>query len=92
MADFNDGDWIEGAVRWWWKYVIPNPASFWQAVLSQISLEPVPQPWLQRVTGGVMEGVAMLHAASRADAASAGRLKAEARDRIQQALGEVERA
>ncbi len=66
MADFSAGDWVEGAAKWWWKYVLPNQASFWQVVLSSIkSLEPVPNPWLQQVTGGVLEGVAMLHAAAR---------------------------
>ncbi len=93
MADFSDGDWVEGAAKWWWKYVFPSPASFWQAVLSSIRrVEPDPAPWLQHVTGGVLEGVAMLHAAGRADEASATRLKSEAIERINQALGAVRQA
>ncbi|HEY2476570.1 MAG TPA: hypothetical protein VGI19_17450 [Candidatus Cybelea sp.] len=91
MTDFNDGDWVEGAAKWWWKYVLPNPASFWQAVLANISVERVSQG-LQQVTGGVLEGVAMLHAAARADEASARRLNAEAIEKINQALGGARRA
>ena len=90
MAQLNEGDWVEGAPQWWWKYVIPNPASFWQAVLSIVAMEPDPHPWLQRVTGGVLEGVAMLHAASRVDEATAGRLKSEASEKIRQSLEAVE--
>lgn len=93
MTDFSDGDWVEGAARWWWKYVLPSPAWFWQAVLSSVrSVEPVPQPWLQQVTGEVLEGVAMLHAATRADETSARRLKTEAIEKVNQALRAVRQA
>jgi hypothetical protein len=29
----SDGDWIEGKVEWWWKYVIPAESQFWAAIL-----------------------------------------------------------
>ena len=87
MAELNDGDWVEGAPKWWWKYVFPNPERFW---LQIISLEPEPAPWLQRVTGEVLEGLAMLHAASRAtEDATVARLKSEAVSKISQAVAAV---
>src|SRR5215469_9207492 len=59
----NDGNWVEGAPRWW-KYVFPTPEDLRLTVLT--GHEPVKQPWLQSVTGEV-EGLAMLHSATRAD-------------------------
>jgi hypothetical protein len=55
MAEVNEGDWVEGAPKWWWKYVFPTPETLWLAVLNRV--EPGPIPWLQRVTGEVLNRV-----------------------------------
>ena len=87
MAEVNEGDWVEGAPKWWWKYVFPIPETLWLAVLTRV--EPVPNPWLQKVTGEVLEGLAMLHAAARADQATSLKLKNEAAAKISQAIGGI---
>jgi hypothetical protein len=90
MADANDGDWGEGVPIWFSKYVFPNRETFWLAVLER--LEPVPLPWLQKVNGEVLEGLVMLHAAARADQATAERLKSEAVAKINQSVGGIGQA
>ncbi len=78
----SDGDWVEGEVKWWWKYVFPRREQFWLNILVQ-RLDPQPDPWLQAVTGEILEGVAMLHAAARiGDEAIKSRLKNEAANKI----------
>jgi hypothetical protein len=67
----SDGDWIEGKVRPWWKYVIPAETQFWTAILNQrasMKAGPQPDPW-RRAQSLSLEAVAMLQAvASIADA------------------------
>ena len=43
-----DGDWVEGEPKWWWKYVFPAKAQFWQ-VLAGMKAEPHPEPMLDAV-------------------------------------------
>ena len=86
----NDGDWIEGVPKWWWKYVFPTPETFWLTVFR--GQDPVPQPWLQRVTGELLEGVVMLHAAAHADQAASERLRSEAAAKISRAVTGIPQA
>ena len=86
----SDGDYIEGTVQWWWKYVLPNREQMWLAVLT--SREPDPHPWLRKATGEVLEGLVMLHAAARADQAAGNRLRSEAVERIHEAVARIPRA
>jgi hypothetical protein len=51
--------------------------------------EPVRQPWLQRVTGEVAEGLAMLHASAHADQAASVRLRSEAAAKISEAVAGI---
>ena len=62
----NDGDWVEGAEKWWWKYVFPEQGSLWQTVIEAKSTvaEPEPSPWRQQI-GELLAAVVMLQAASR---------------------------
>src|SRR4051812_12117570 len=48
MSNVNEGDWVEGEPKWWWKYVMPNESVFWVAVLAAKNrvAEPEPSPWL----------------------------------------------
>jgi hypothetical protein len=64
----NEGDWVEGEVKWWWKFVFPQKAQFWGQILQHVtvSLNPEPDPWLQATTAEVLEAVVMLHAAAKA--------------------------
>jgi hypothetical protein len=89
MAEL-DGDWVEGAAKWWWKYVLPEQSSFWTEVLAA-AVDPVPVPWLQGATGQVLEALAMLHASTRANSADGERLRTEAVAKIQQAVAAVPR-
>lgn len=64
----NDGDWVDGKVEWWWKYVLPAETQFWAAVLAQrvqvgAGQDPERAPWRQAQAAGV-EAVAMLQAAA----------------------------
>jgi hypothetical protein len=64
----NEGDWIDGKVEWWWKYVIPGENQFWAAILAQNASVvgrqgPDPVPWRQAIVLG-FEAVAMLQAAT----------------------------
>ena len=91
----NDGDWVEGTPKWWWKYVFPTFDTFYLAVLREQGIggqDPVPLPWLQRVTGEVLEGVVMLHAAAHADQAASERLRSEAAAKIRQAVTGIQQA
>jgi hypothetical protein len=89
-STYQGDDWgLEGTPKWWWKYVIPNPESFYAQVLAQATLVsgPNPVPWLQRASGEVMEGLAMFHAAaSMGDREDSARLKSEAFARLSQAV------
>ena len=62
----NDGDWVEGEAKWWWKFVIPQKVWFWSALLQNIRSGPSPEPWVQATTGEILEAAVMLHAAARA--------------------------
>jgi hypothetical protein len=88
---YQGDDWgLEGTPKWWWKYVIPNPESFYAQVLAQAAraYDPEPSPWLQRASGEVMEGLAMFHAAARmGDREGSARLKSEAFARLSRAVG-----
>jgi hypothetical protein len=66
-TSINDGDWIDGKVEWWWKYVIPSEASFWIAIVAQraqllAGQDPQPAPW-RKAQSLASEAVAMLQAA-----------------------------
>ncbi|HZP66152.1 MAG TPA: hypothetical protein VFB32_07575 [Rudaea sp.] len=92
MSDVNDGDWVVGEPKWWWKYVMPQEAWFWEAVLVARSRaqDPEPSPWLQAVSAKVLEGLAMLNAAARAaTSAEASKLKTEAAAMINKAVAAV---
>ena len=81
----NDGDWVEGEVKWWWKYVFPRREQFWLDILARIT-DPIPEPWLQAVTGDILEGIVMLHVTARIDdEAIKSRLKNEAANKIAEA-------
>jgi hypothetical protein len=85
-----DGDWgLEGTPKWWWKYVMPTPESFYANILAQaVHLQgPDPSPWLQRASAEVMESLAMFHAAARmGEREGSARLKHEAFARISRAV------
>src|SRR5215470_15596954 len=76
----NDGDWVEGEVQWWWKYVFPARARFWAAMVAAERVEaPEPTPWFEGVAGQLLGSVALLGAAVRAgDPGLRQRLKGEA--------------
>jgi hypothetical protein len=92
MSDVNEGDWVVGESKWWWKYVMPSESVFWAAVLAAKSrgAEPEPSPWLQGVSGQVMDGLAMLNAAARIGKSDeAAKLKKEATAKITRAIAAV---
>jgi len=92
MSNVNEGDWVEGEPKWWWKYVMPNESVFWVAVLAAKNrvAEPEPSPWLQDVSGQIMDGLAMLNAAARIGKSDdAARLKKEATTKISRAVEAV---
>jgi hypothetical protein len=92
----NDGDWVEGEPRWWWKYVFPSKLRFWLLTLNEKLAkdknfaEPEPDPWLEGVTAEILESLTMLHTATtvREEAVSQ-RLKQEAIAKINSALKAV---
>jgi hypothetical protein len=94
----NEGDWVEGEPRWWWKYVFPAKIWFWTSALNEklakdkkvANLEPEPDPWLEGVTAEILESLTMLHTAKtvREEAVSQ-RLKQEAVAKINSALKAV---
>ncbi|HLH42654.1 MAG TPA: hypothetical protein VKV74_06700 [Bryobacteraceae bacterium] len=55
-----DGDWVEGEPKWWWKYVIPAEIRFWSGILQQQGA--MPEQW-EKITGEILEGLAMVQAA-----------------------------
>ncbi len=73
-----DGDWVEGSVRWWWKYVFPAKDVFYGQLLgAERVIDPIPQPWRQ-ATGELLEASAMLHAIGNvSDPATKSRLQTE---------------
>lgn len=86
-------DWgLEGTPQWWWKYVMPNPASFYSHVLEQLAAtrEAESAGWLQHATGEVLEGLTMFHAATRMGDREGGiRLKSEAFARLAKAVNNL---
>jgi hypothetical protein len=87
----NEGDWVTGAPKWWWKYVFPTPDNFWSAVLQRVS-GPEPDPWRKQV-GELLQGVEMLRGAAKAgDRSIAEKLHSEAIATIKQAAGAVQKA
>jgi len=92
MSNVNEGDWVEGEPKWWWKYVMPSESVFWAAVFAAKNRrsEPEPSPWLQSVSGQVMDGLAMLNAAARIGKTDeAAKLKKEATAKITRAVAAV---
>ena len=92
-----DGDWVEGVPKLVWKYVFPSQETFYLTVLTSTlatTIEPEPdrQTWRQRVTGEVLEGLVMLHAAIRAGEVDGERLRSEAVERIYHAVARIQRA
>jgi hypothetical protein len=71
---------------------MPNESAFWAAVLAAKSraADPEPSPWLQGVSGQIMDGLAMLNAAARiGQADEAAKLKREATAKITRAVAAV---
>jgi len=92
MSNVNEGDWVEGEPKWWLKYVMPSESVFWAAVLAAKGrvAEPEPSPWLQGVSGQIMDGLAMLNAAARIGKSDeAAKLKKEAAVKIARAVEAV---
>lgn len=86
----NEGDWVVGAPKWWWKYVFPLPDNFWTAVLQRIS-GPQPDPWKSEV-GELLQGVEMLRASAKAgDRGIAEKLHSEAVATIQRVAQAVQK-
>jgi hypothetical protein len=90
MMALGDGDWVEGAPQWWWKYVFPSRERFWLSILtpkfSQVA-DPQPEPWFQGVSAEILEGLVMLHAAATVpEEAVRVRLKEEAAQKLTQAV------
>ena len=86
QATVNEGDWVEGAPQWWWKYVFPVRVQFWSTLLAErvkrVRTDPEPHPWKEQVLGELLEATAMLHAMSGIDVAVDERLKGEAKTKI----------
>jgi hypothetical protein len=61
--NLSDGDWVEGAAKWWWKYVFPARDAFWRNVVARVS-DPQPDPWKQHV-GELLEAVVMLQTSAK---------------------------
>jgi len=87
---YQGDDWgLEGTPKWWWKYVIPSPESFYGQILAQASRASSPEAgsWLQHASGEIMEGLAMFHAATRmGEREGSTRLKNEAYARLARAV------
>lgn len=98
ISMLNEGDWVEGEPRWWWKYVFPSKIGFWISALNEklakdkkvANFEPEPEPWLEEVTAEILESLTMLHTATtvREEGVSQ-RLKQEAVAKINSALKAV---
>jgi len=87
----NEGDWVVGAPKWWWKYVFPVPDNFWSTVLQRIS-GPSPDPWRSQV-GELLQGVEMLRAAATVkDRGVAEKLHSEAVATIRQTAAAAQKA
>lgn len=86
-AQVNDGDWVEGAVQWWWKYVLPSREIFWTNVIARVSeLGPSPDPWREQV-GEILAGIAMLRSSAKvSDRAVAEKLSKESISKINGAV------
>jgi hypothetical protein len=85
QAAVNEGDWVEGAPQWWWKYVFPARLKFWSRMLAErvaTAGDPSPDPWKEQVIGGLLEAAVMLSAVPGADASVATKLKGEAKTKI----------
>ena len=92
MAQLNEGDWVEGEPKWWWKYVFPAKDRFWQ-VLAVVTAEAHPDPMLQAFSGEVQEGLAMVNgSASITDKQVGARLRHEGVEKIAKALSSVQHA
>ena len=92
MSNLNDGDWVEGEAKWWWKYVMPSESVFWGAILAAKykAADPEPSPWYQGVSAQVMDGLAMLNAAARlGKGGEADKLKTEGSAKIVKAASGV---
>jgi hypothetical protein len=88
QASVNDGDWVDGAVQWWWKYVFPIRHKFWAVLVDERATrvaDPTPDPWKELVLGDLLEATAMLSAVPGADATVAARLKTEAKAKLARA-------
>jgi hypothetical protein len=81
------GDWVDGPVRWWWKYVFPVKDVFYANLLPRLKVGkvagPQPEPWRQ-VAGELLETSAMVHALdSISDSATKSKLQTEAAAKLQ---------
>jgi hypothetical protein len=86
----NEGDWVEGAPKWWWKYVFPTRESFWSNVLARAS-GPEPDPWRQQI-GELLEAVVMLRTSARiTDRGISQRLSKEAINKISETAGALQK-
>jgi hypothetical protein len=87
----NNGEWVEGQPQWWWKYVFPQRSRFWLSLLSDLVDEragPQPEPWVEELTSGVLEGLVMLQGVAHVqDEAQRISLRETALQKIRSAAG-----
>lgn len=86
------GDWVEGDVKWWWKYVLPSQEVFWATVVAQQAtlVSRAPEQG-SHIVSEAMQAVAMLTASARVtDTAVASRLRNEAADKLRGASEKIQ--
>jgi hypothetical protein len=89
----NEGDWVEGAPKWWWIYVFPARNDFWRLILQPVKMDPSPDPWLEATTADLLEAAVMLRAMAKVpDAGSKARVRKEVGEKIQGALQSLAKA
>jgi hypothetical protein len=89
----NEGDWVEGAPKWWWIYVFPARSDFWRLLLRPEKMGPEPDPWAQEITADLPEAAVMVPAIAKVpDAESKARLRKEIDAKIQGALQSLAKA
>jgi hypothetical protein len=89
----SEGDWVEGAPKWWWKYVFPARADFWRLILQTEKMDPEPDPWIQATIADLLEAAVMVRAIVKApDTESKVRIRKEVDEKIQGASQSVAKA
>jgi hypothetical protein len=82
----NEGDWVEGAPQWWWRYVLPAQEEFWRLIAyGGPDTDPTPDPWKQ-ASISLLEAVVLVCGISRtAERDAKTRLHQEAVQKLQSA-------